>query len=143
MFDDLQHLLINLARGLRYFHDVELLYPSDEFQTSWIFYSKHTKQKHQFYRVADTIKSDVFVFLFLYERSNLFEPRQMLLLLFCLNKDQFWFLLMLRISSAEAQQKQNLKGNANCSAPKTVIAMNKVANERYLSYLQLCGNVFL
>ena len=36
LFDDLQHLLIRLARGLKYFHDVELLYPSDEFQTNWI-----------------------------------------------------------------------------------------------------------
>ena len=56
MFDDLQHLLISLARGLRYFHDVELLCPSDEFQRNWIFNREHTKQKHHFYRVADTIK---------------------------------------------------------------------------------------
>ena len=36
----------------------------------------------------------------------MFEKRQMLLLLFCLNKDQFWFLLMLRTSSAEVRQKK-------------------------------------
>ena len=39
--------------------------------------------------------SECFVLCFLYRRSNFFETCQMLLLLFCLNKDQFWFLLML------------------------------------------------
>ena len=73
----------------------------------------------------------------------MFETRQMLLLLFCLNKDQFWFLLMLRTSSAEVQRKKTLQGNANCSAPKTVIGVTKVANERYLPYLQLCRKAFL
>ena len=34
VFDDWQHLLISLARGFKYFHDVELLYPLDEFQTN-------------------------------------------------------------------------------------------------------------
>ena len=105
-FDDLQHLLIILARGLRYFHDVELLCPSDEFQRNWIFNREHTKQKHQFYRVGHTLKVMFLFFLFLYLRTNLFETRQMLLLLFCLNKDQFWFLLMLRTSSAEVRQKK-------------------------------------
>ena len=33
VFDDLRHLLISMARNLKYVHDVELLYPSDEFQT--------------------------------------------------------------------------------------------------------------
>ena len=37
MFYDLQHLLNRLARGLRYFHDVELLCPFDEFQRNLIF----------------------------------------------------------------------------------------------------------
>jgi len=37
VFDDLQHLLISKARSFKYFHYVELLYPSDEFQTLWIF----------------------------------------------------------------------------------------------------------
>ena len=72
-------------------------------------------------------------------RSKVFEIRQMLLMLFCLKKDQFWFLLMLRTSSAEVHKKF-LQGFANCSAPKTVIGVRKVANERYLPYLQLCGN---
>ena len=60
----------------------------------------------------------------------------MLLLLFCLNKDHFWFLLMLRTSSAEVRRKKKLQGNANCTAPETVIVVTKVANERYLPYLQ-------
>ena len=46
VFYDLQHLLISLARGLRYFHDVELLRPFDEFQRNLIFKRKHTKQKN-------------------------------------------------------------------------------------------------
>ena len=37
VFEDLQHLLISLARGIRYFNDVELLYPLDKFQTNLIF----------------------------------------------------------------------------------------------------------
>ena len=61
--------------------------------------------------------------------NKMFEKCQMLLLLFCLNKDQFWFLLMLRTSSAEVRRKKKtLQGNANCSAPETVIGVTKVAN---------------
>ena len=33
---------------------------------------------------------------------------------------------------------QNVAGNANCSALKTVIGVTKVANEIYLPYLKLC-----
>ena len=44
-----------LARDLKYFHNVELLYSSDKFQTNWIFCTEHRKQKHHFYRLADTI----------------------------------------------------------------------------------------
>ena len=40
-------------------------------------------------------------------RSKVFEICQILLLLFCLNKDQFWFLRMLRTSSAEVRRKKN------------------------------------
>ena len=54
VFNDLQHLLISLARGLKYFYDVELLYPLDEFQTNLIFYRGNIKQKHHIYRVANT-----------------------------------------------------------------------------------------
>ena len=36
--------------------------------------------------------------------------------------------------------KETLQGIANCPAPKTVIGVTKVANERYLPYLKLCGN---
>ena len=33
VFDDLQHLQISKARSFKYFHYVELLYPSDKFRT--------------------------------------------------------------------------------------------------------------
>ena len=56
VFDDVQHLLISMARSFKYFHNIEL-----------VRYS---------------------------------------LLLFCLKKDQFWFLLMLRTFTAEVQQKK-------------------------------------
>ena len=66
VFDDWQHLLISLARGLKYFYDVELLYSLDEFQRNWIFYRGNIKQKHHFYRVADKIKP-----MFLFKKCNL------------------------------------------------------------------------
>ena len=65
VFDDLQHLLISLARVIKYFNDVELLYPLDKFQTNLIFYRWNIKQKHHFYCVVDTIKV-MFWFMFLY-----------------------------------------------------------------------------
>ena len=37
VFYDLQNLLISMARSFKYLHNVELLYPSDEFQTLQIF----------------------------------------------------------------------------------------------------------
>ena len=60
----MQHLFISLAMDLKYSHDVELLYPSDEFQTNWIFYREHKIQKHHFYREANTIKVMVLFFCF-------------------------------------------------------------------------------
>ena len=47
VFVDLQHLLISLARGFKYFYDYELLYLSDEFQTNWIFHREHKIKKKQ------------------------------------------------------------------------------------------------
>ena len=38
--------------------------------------------------------------------------------------------------------KKKFQGNANCSAPKTVIGLTNVANERYLPYLQLWEKAF-
>ena len=70
VFDNLQHLLISLARGIKYFYDVDLptmltydVDPLDEFQRNLIFYRGNIKQKDHFYCVADT-KSDVFVLCF-------------------------------------------------------------------------------
>ena len=122
-----------------FFYNVELLYPLDEFQTIYIFYRGNIKHKHHFYRVTDTIKV---MFLFYVALSNFFKTRYMLLLLFCLNKGQFWLLIMLRTFSVIAWQKKTLQENANCSAPKTVIGVTKVANERYLLYLKKFGKVF-
>ena len=69
-------------------------------------------------------------------RSKVFEICQMLLLLFCLNKDQLLFLLMLRTSSAEVRQK-NVAGKCKLLSPQDSY------RGRYLPYLELCGNVFL
>ena len=63
MFDDSQHLLISLARGIKCLYDVELLYPLDKFQTNLIVYRGNIKQKHHFYRVVDTIEV-MFLFYF-------------------------------------------------------------------------------
>jgi hypothetical protein len=41
-----------------------------------IFNREDTKQKHQFYRVGDTLKV-MFFLCVLYQRSNFFETRQM------------------------------------------------------------------
>ena len=75
----------------------------------------------------------------------MFETRQVHLMLFYLNKDQFCFLLMLKTSSAEVWKKikKKCQGNENCSAPTTVIGLTKVANERYLPNLKLCGKACL
>ena len=59
--------------------------------------------------------------------------------LYSSKKKQFWFLLMLKTSLAEVRKK-NMLVNTNCWAPKTVVM---VTNERYLLYLQLCGNAFM
>ena len=55
VFDDLLHLLISLARGIKYFYNVELLYPIDKFQRNLIFYRENIKQKHHFNCVAITM----------------------------------------------------------------------------------------
>ena len=56
VFDDLQHLLISLARGIKYFNDVKLLNPLDKFQANLNFYRGNIKLKYHFYCVDDTIK---------------------------------------------------------------------------------------
>ena len=122
MFDDLQHLLISLARGIKYFNNVELLHPLDEFQTNLIFYRGKIQQKHHFYRVADTIKV-MFLFYvsllkikFVWKLSSAFAvflPQQRLVLVSAHAQNFFSW------SSA----KKTLQGNANFSAPKTVIGV--------------------
>ena len=107
--DNIRSKKINLARGLKYLYNVEPLYPLDELQTNWIFYRGNIKHKTSVLLCGRQDESDFFCFMFLYKRSNLFKTRQMILLLFCLNKDQFWFLLMLRTSSAEVWRKKKKK----------------------------------
>ena len=140
MFDELQHLLTSLARGLKYFCNVELLYPSDEFQTNLMFSTEHRKQKHQFYRVAHTIKVIFFFSLlkiqFVWNSSDAFAvslPQQRPVLVPAHAENFFSWSSATKI----------LQGNANCSAPKTVIGVTKAANERYFPYVQLCEKAFL
>ena len=142
MFDDLQHLLISMVRSFKYFHNVELLYPSDEFQVLWIFNIFTCSYSIPWY-MWPTQSWGLNLNMWTCWRSKVFEIRQMLLMLFCLNKRPV-------LVSAHAQNffswssaKKTLQVNANCSAPKTVIGVTKVANERYLPYLQLCGKAFL
>ena len=98
------------------------------------------KQNHHFYRVADTIK-----LMFLFYVSSIEDPISLKLVkCFCCysasTKTSFGFcscseLLQLKFGKEEKM----LQGNANCLAPKTVIGVTKVANERYLPHLQPCG----
>ena len=77
-------------------------------------------------------------------RSKVFEICQILLFLFCPNKDQFWIQLMLKISSADVwRRKKTVQGNTNCSAPQYSYRGSMVANEINLPYLQLCGKALM
>ena len=49
-------------------------------------------------------------------------------------------LLQLRFGN---NKKKTLQGNAYCSAPNTATWVSKVANERYLTYLQLCEKALI
>ena len=64
-----------------------------------------------------------FCFMFLYYRSNVFETHQMLLLLFCLKKDQFWFLLMLRTSSAKVRRKKRCREIQIAQPPRQLLGL--------------------
>ena len=104
VFDDLLHLLISLARSVKYFNNVELLYPSDTFQTLWIF-NMVTCSYLIPWCVWPTGCWGLNLNMWTCWRSKVIEIQQILLLWFCLNKDQFWFLFMLRTSSAEVRRK--------------------------------------
>ena len=97
---------------------------------------------YHFYCVAHTIKVTVLFLVsllkiqFAWNSSDAFAvtlPQQIPVLVSAHAKNFFSW------SSA----KNTLQKNKNCLAPKTVIGMSKVANERYLTYLQLCGQVSL
>ena len=72
----------------------------------WSFNNLCLKQK-QILDACGQHKAGVcFCFLSVYKRSKKLETRQIFLVIFCLKKDQFWFLLLLRTSSAEVWQKK-------------------------------------
>ena len=132
-----------MARSFKYFHNVELLYPSDEFHVLWIF-NKFTCSYLIPWHMWPTQKWGLNLNMWTCWRSKELEICQILFLLFCLNKDQFWFLLMLKTSSAEVRQRRkNLAGKYKLLSPKTVTGLSKVANERYLPYLQLCEKALI
>ena len=58
----------------------------------------------------------------------------MLLLLFCLNKDQFWFLLMLRTSSAEVWQKKISREMRIAQPPFTTTTAIRYKNNGFSSF---------
>ena len=64
----------------------------------------------------------------------MFKTGHILLILFCLKKYQFLFLLMLRTSPAKVYKKK-MHRNAYCSTSKTVTRVPSLPNERYLAYL--------
>ena len=80
---------------------------SDKFQTLWIFNMfTFTFIFNPMIHVANTKLGIEF---YLWTWSKVFEICQILLLLFCPNKDQFWFLFMLRTSSAEVRRKKHCR----------------------------------
>ena len=54
LFNNLQHLLITLARGLQYFHYVEILYPSDGFSKKFDLQHVHILIFNDMIPVANT-----------------------------------------------------------------------------------------
>ena len=119
MFDDLQHLLISLARCLKYFHDVELLYPSQTF----LIFNMFTCSSSIPWYLWPTQSWGLCLNMWTCWRSKTFQTHQMLLLLFFFNKDQFCILLMLKIIFSWSLAKKRVQANANCSAPNTVIGV--------------------
>ena len=69
-------------------------------------------------------------------RSKVFEICQMLLLLFCLNKTIFGFCSRSQLLQLKFSGKKKLCRELQIAQPPRV---SKVANERYLPYLQFCG----
>ena len=131
-----------MARSLENIHNVEPLYPSDKFQTLWIFNVFTCSYLIPWY-MWPTGCWGLNLKMWTCWISKVFEIHQTLLLLFCLKKDKFWFLLMLGTASVKVPQKKKKLGNTNCSAPNIVTGVSKVANDRYLPYQQLCGKALM
>ena len=92
-----QALLNDLSRDLNYFDDVELDFPCNKFQTFWIF-NIFTCLYLILWYLWPTQSWGLNLNIWTCLRSKMFEICLILLLLFCLNNDQFWLLLMLRTS---------------------------------------------
>ena len=101
-----------------WFHEVELLNQSEELQTNWIFYREHTIEKKWCSCFSVSLLKIQFVLNSTYAFAVIL-PQQ----------DQFWFLLMLRTSSAEIWQKKLSMKMQICQPPR--LGVTKVANERY------------
>ena len=142
VFDDLQHLLISMARSFKYFHNVELLYPSDEFQTLWIFNMFTCLYSIPWY-MWPTLSWGLNLNMWTCWRSKVFEIRQ-IRFAFILHQQRPVFI------SAHAQNffswslaKKNLAGKRKLLSLQDSYRVSKVANERYLTYLQFCEKALL
>ena len=104
--EKLHQVVIDLARGLEYFDDIELIHGL--WWGSSLF-EIHKTFKNQ-WQTPDTCVQQLLPvclgFLFAYWRCNKLDPHRLLLSLFCLKKYQFWFLLMLSISAAQVPKKK-------------------------------------
>ena len=143
VFDDLQHLLIRLARVIKHFYNVELLYPLDEFQKNLIFYRGNIKQKHHFYRVADTIKVMFLFYVSLLNIKLVWNSSNAFAVILPQQRPVWVSAHAQNFFSWSLAKKKPLQWNANCSAPNTLIGVTKLGNKRCLPYLQLCGKAFL
>ena len=96
--------LIVLSRDLNYLDVFELFFPLDKFQVFFNLQHGNTRLIQTLAICGQHAAMVCFICLWIYGRSNKLETSQILLSLFCLKKDQFWFLLMLRTCAAEVCQ---------------------------------------
>ena len=87
-FEKLHQLLIDLARGLKYFHEVKLTHGGDEDQVN-LKYMKFQKAIANHKYLCTTALTGLSWIFFLYRGSNKIDPCHIILSLFCLKKDPF------------------------------------------------------
>ena len=115
VFHDLQHLLISMARSFKYFYNVLThLTKFKHFESSTCSHvhiqSNDTCGQHE---AGEWIWTCEHV-----EDPKGLKFFQILLILICPNKDPFWFLLMLRTSSAEVWREKNFAGKYKFLSPQ-------------------------